>query len=165
MQTSEVRINIPCIDYLDHVAKISPLKYRMNENIVKIYNGKPEVQCVVVGKNSLTTARCTVVYDNQEIKMIKRWSLPNGSFEWFSAMDVVTLKRVNIQVTHCVRIEIDAYLDTTPTTTIIWKLGKDDEYQEERVKSLIQKLAQDKLVSYSEAIDILKQSDVWRKRS
>jgi hypothetical protein len=28
----------------------------------------------------------------------KRWSLPNGSFEWFAKMDTVTLKRMNIQV-------------------------------------------------------------------
>jgi hypothetical protein len=67
----------------------------MNEDVVKIYSGKPE--CTAVGSDNLTTARNTLVYEAGDIKVNKRWSLPNGSFEWFAKMDTVTLKRMNIQ--------------------------------------------------------------------
>jgi hypothetical protein len=38
-------------------------------------------------------------------------------------------------------VEIDVHLDAGPKTTIIWKLSGDDDRQQERVMSLIQKLA------------------------
>jgi hypothetical protein len=137
----------------------------MNEDVVKIYSGKPEVQCTAVGSDNLTTARNTLVYEAGDIKVNKRWSLPNGSFEWFAKMDTVTLKRMNIQVTHCVRVEIDAHLDSSPTTTIIWRLSGDDDRQEERVMSLIQRLEPEMLSAYSEGIAELKRAPIWKERS
>jgi hypothetical protein len=54
----------------------------------------------------------TLVYEAGDIKVNKRWSLPNGSFEWFAKMDTVTLKRMNIQDSLC-NVEIDAHLDSS----------------------------------------------------
>ena len=165
MHSCEVHINIPCNDHMDHIAKISPFKFRMSEDVVKVYSGMPEVDCVAVGTEQLVTARKTVVYNVGDVKMLKRYPLPNGSFEWFMNMDVVTLKRANVQATHCVRVEIDAYLDSGSKTTIIWKLSKDDNHQEERVMSLVQKLAPEMTSAYSNSIDVLKRSHVWKERS
>jgi hypothetical protein len=41
MHTTEVHIDIPCKDHLDHISRIGSMKFRMNEDVVKIYSGKP----------------------------------------------------------------------------------------------------------------------------
>lgn len=165
MHTTEVYIDIPCDDHLDHTSKIGSMKFRMNEDLVRIYSGKPEITCTAVGTENLTTARNTIVYEMEDITVKKRWPLPNGSFEWFAKMDIVTLKRMNIQVTHCVRVEIDVHLDAGPKTTIIWKLSGDDDRQQERVMSLIQKLAPESYDKYVERIGELRLAPVWKERS
>jgi hypothetical protein len=40
MHTTEVHIDIPCKDHLDHISRIGSMKFRMNEDVVKIYSGK-----------------------------------------------------------------------------------------------------------------------------
>jgi hypothetical protein len=47
-------------------------------------------------------------------------------------------------------VEIDVHLDAGPKTTIIWKLSGDDDRQQERVMSLIQKLAPDSYDKYAQ---------------
>jgi hypothetical protein len=42
MHTTEVYIDIPCDDHLDHTSKIGSMKFRMNEDLVRIYSGKPD---------------------------------------------------------------------------------------------------------------------------
>jgi hypothetical protein len=118
-----------------------------------------------VGTENLTTARNTIVHEAQDIVVKKRWPLPNGSFEWFAKMDIITLKRMNIQVTHCVRVEIDVHLDAGPKTTVIWKLSGDDDRQQERVMSLIQKLEPGMYDKYVQAIADLRLAPVWKERS
>jgi hypothetical protein len=39
------------------------MKFRMNEDLVRIYSGKPEITCTAVGTDNLTTARNTIVYE------------------------------------------------------------------------------------------------------
>jgi hypothetical protein len=78
-----VYIDIPCDDHLDP-SKIGSMKFRMNEDLVRIYSGKPEITCTAVGTDNLTTARNTIVYEMDGITVKKRWPLPNGSFEWFA---------------------------------------------------------------------------------
>jgi hypothetical protein len=140
MQVTEVRIDVPCADHMDHVAKLSPLKFRMQEDVVKIYSGKPDVQCTVAGTERLLTSRNATLYSRGRVAIVKRWSLPSGMFEWFAKMDVETLKRVTVYVTHCVSVEIDAFSDRCSRTTIIWKRSNDDERERERVLTLVEKL-------------------------
>lgn len=165
MHSCEAHINVPCVDHMVHVARITPLKYRISEDVVKVYGGKPDVTCEAKGADALTIARNTVVYDVGDVKMIKRWPLPYSSFEWFDAMDEITMKRITVQATHCVRVHIDAYLDAPSKTTIIWKLSKDDVHQEARVLSLVEKLEPDMLVAYKKSIEALRDAPVWRERS
>jgi hypothetical protein len=159
----EVHIDVPCADHMVHVARISPLGFRMEEHVVRVYSGKPHVVCVAAGIEPLKTSRSAVFYDADSVKLVKRWPLPNTAFEWFAAMDVVTSKRVTVHATHCVRVEIDAFAAAPPRTTVIWKKSADDAHQEGRVLSLLQKLAPGG--AHQERIDGAKASMAWRERS
>jgi hypothetical protein len=110
MHTTEVYIDIPCDDHLDHTSKIGSMKFMTTRTLSDL---PVKITCTAVGTDNLTTARNTIVYEMEGITVKKRWPLPNGSFE-FCARWSSNFERMNIQVTHCVRVEIDVHLMLVP---------------------------------------------------
>lgn len=176
METCEVRIDVAG-DHLSHISRLSPLRYRVQEDIVRVYYGRPQEECEVRGDKRGVAARACVMHTELggAVTMVKRMPLQACMFEWFTDMRTLLSRRVTYMVTHCVQVHVDALEDGSAKTTVVWVLSGQDTHQRARVDDLLERLGDTTprsedasmrpgVQELKDALDSLKGASAWTDR-
>jgi hypothetical protein len=164
METCEVRIDVPG-DHLGHISSLTPLRFRAQEDVVRVYYGRPQEECEVKGTQRGLLSRACVVYADAEVTMIKRRPLQASMFEWAMDMNTRLSRRVTYMVTHCVQVHVEAFEDGLTKSTILWLLSNQDTHQRARVDDILERLAPGDAVAHIKGVlDALRKAAVWTER-
>lgn len=165
MNICEVRINVDG-DNMAHISRLNPLRYRVQEDIVRLYYGRPQEECEVRGtKRGVASRVCTMYADSADkVTMLKRTPLQACMVEWLADMQTLLSRRLTYMVTHCVQVHIDAFEDGSTKTTVVWALSGQDAHQRARVDDLLQRLMPGCDGTVTELLDKLQRDPVWKDR-
>lgn len=167
MNTCEVRIDVEG-DHIAHISRLNPLRYRVQEDVVRVYYGRPQEECEVRGTKRGIASRVCVMHADAagKVTMIERTPLQACMVEWLTDMRTVLSRRLTYMVTHCVQVHIDAYEDGSVKTTVIWALSGQDAHQRERFDDLLERLVptREAREAITTLMDALRGAPAWKDR-
>jgi hypothetical protein len=166
MNTCDVLIDVPG-DHLAHISALDPLRFRVQEDVVRVYYGRPQEECEIRGTQQGLAARVCVMHADPggEVTLVKRTPLQASMFEWCADATTRLSRRVTYMVTHCIQVRVDAFEEGDVKTTMVWTLSGQDVHQRARVDDVLERLAPGEATARIKGLlDALKKAPVWKER-